>query len=134
MTEFALQAEQESERGLFTEHKVTLAVAFFFFVFGIEKLAGAGHWVDLFRRIGYGEWFRYFTGAVQVTGAALAVLRRTALIGVLLLGCTMLGAVVLNVTMLGGVADAAFPGIFLLGTIAAALSEIMARRQRSAGG
>jgi putative oxidoreductase len=130
VSEFALQAEQESEHGLFTTHVVTLAVAFFFFVFGFEKLLGAGHWVDLFRRLGLGEWFRYFTGAVQVTGAGLAVLRRTALVGVFLMACTMVGAVIANMVKLGGFADATFPGLFLIGTVAAGAIEIVDSRRR----
>jgi hypothetical protein len=31
-----------------------------------------GMWVKLFEQIGFGQWFRYFTGAMQVGGAPAA--------------------------------------------------------------
>ena len=55
MNDFALQVEEESGRGLFTSHLLTLAVAFFFAIFGIEKLAGTPDWVAVFERIGLGQ-------------------------------------------------------------------------------
>ena len=130
MSEFALQAEQESNDGFFTSHLISLAVAFFFLVFGVEKLAGTQDWVMVFNRIGLGTWFRYFTGCVQISGALLLVLRRTALIGAFLLACTMIGAMVVQFVVAHKPADAAFPGMFLLAILLAAAVEIHERRAR----
>src|SRR5260370_4454854 len=49
------------------------AVALVFFLIGMEKLTGTT-WVKLFEEIGFGEWFRYFTGGVQMTGSALLLI------------------------------------------------------------
>src|SRR6185503_1466147 len=123
MKEVALSAEQDDEHGFFTTHMLTLAMAFFFAVLGSEKLLGDRHWVDVFQRIGFGQWFRYFTGAVQIGGAALATVRRTTLAGLFLLGSTMIGAMMATVMVLGSYSDAAFPGIFFLAIVGAAAIE-----------
>ena len=33
-------------------------------------------WVGLFRQIGLGQWFRYFTGAVEILGGVLVLVPR----------------------------------------------------------
>jgi hypothetical protein len=79
MTHFAFDVA--ADEPWFTGRIFTLAVAFFFLMFGIEKLFAIGDWVRVFERIGFGQWFRYFTGAMQITGAALLVTTRTYLLG-----------------------------------------------------
>ena len=44
-----------------------------FLLVGGAKLIGRPDMVALFRDIGVGQWFRYVTGAVEVSGAALLV-------------------------------------------------------------
>jgi uncharacterized membrane protein len=44
--------------------RVLLAIAFFYF--GITKFPGSGMWVRMFERIGLGQWFRIFTGFVEM--------------------------------------------------------------------
>src|SRR5947209_19797907 len=51
-----------------------LLLAGVFFLVGGAKLVGRPDMVALFRDIGVGQWFRYLTGAVEVTGAALLVI------------------------------------------------------------
>ena len=106
-----------------TRHKLSapdwalrVSVALVFLLIGSEKLVGSS-WVTLFSDIGLGQWFRYFTGIVQVTGAVLYAIPQTARVGMALLGCTMLGAVGVHLFVLHtGVSAALIPAI-LLGVI-----------------
>ncbi|WP_327140740.1 DoxX family protein [Nocardia sp. NBC_01327] len=41
---------------------------FFIIASGLPKLVGQHDAVQTFRDIGWGEWFRYFTGVVEVSG------------------------------------------------------------------
>jgi uncharacterized membrane protein YphA (DoxX/SURF4 family) len=94
------------------------AVALVFFLIGMEKLTGAT-WVKLFEEIGLGQWFRYFTGIVQITGSALLLIPWTARLGAALIGCTMLGAIVLHLFVLSAGSFAAIvPAILLVFVIA----------------
>ena len=76
-------------------------VAAFVFI-GVTKFSNNpnGEWVKVFEKIGWGQWFRYFTGAVQVTGALLMLTPWTLTIGALLLGCTMIGAMITDVVVM----------------------------------
>jgi putative oxidoreductase len=56
------------------------------------KLRGQPEMVGLFDAIGVGQWFRYVTGLVELTGAALILIPKTRVIGAGLLAGTMLGA------------------------------------------
>ncbi len=49
--------------------------------------------VKEFRHFGYPDWFRLLIGTVEVTGAALLLMPRTASLAALMLGCIMVGAV-----------------------------------------
>ena len=60
-----------------------------------------GEWVQIFDEIGIGQWFRYVTGVVQVTGGLLMPFRRTLTAGAVLLGSTMLGAAIVDGFILG---------------------------------
>jgi uncharacterized membrane protein YphA (DoxX/SURF4 family) len=51
-----------------------------------------GEWYEIFERIGLGQWLRYLTGVMQVSGGLLMVFRRTLTPGAALLACTMAGA------------------------------------------
>ena len=93
-----------------------IGVAAVFVAFGLEKFSSelGSHWVKLFHDIGAGDWFRYFTGVVEIVGGLLVLIPRTALIGFALLGATMLAAVLSVAFVLGRPADSIFPGIFLV--------------------
>ena len=52
-----------------------------------------GEWYQAFERIGLGQWFRYYTGGMQVLGGLLMCVPRTMVIGAAMLTCTMIGAV-----------------------------------------
>lgn len=69
---------------------------------GASKLFGLPFQVDLFEKLGFGQWFRYFTGATELVSAALLLLPRTGFHGALLLVATMLGAIVAHLFLIGG--------------------------------
>jgi putative oxidoreductase len=63
-----------------------------FVYIGWTKFDPHAMWVQVFARIGLGQWFRYFTGAVQITGGVLLAVPPTRIAGSALIACTMLGA------------------------------------------
>jgi putative oxidoreductase len=76
--------------------------ALLFLAAGGAKLAGASAMVALFNQIGMGQWFRYFTGGVEVVGAIALLIPQSSYIGAVLLSATMVGAIVARLTVLGG--------------------------------
>jgi uncharacterized membrane protein YphA (DoxX/SURF4 family) len=82
-----------------------------FLVAGTTKLAGPQMQVDFFEKIGLGQGFRYFTGGLEVAGAILVLVPRTAVMGAVLLGMIMVGAVDIHLLIAGG---SPVPSIVLL--------------------
>ena len=70
--------------------KLVLAVLFLFT--GGAKLAGLPAMVEVFELVGFGQWFRYFTGALELSGAALLLWSATTVYGALLLAIVSIGA------------------------------------------
>ena len=68
-----------------------LAIAVVFVSVGWSKFRDP-MWVQLFGRIGFGQWFRYLTGVMQIAGGLLALVPRLAIVGIGILACTMIGA------------------------------------------
>ncbi|MFG2246343.1 DoxX family protein [Spirillospora sp. NPDC048823] len=52
--------------------------AFLFFASALPKFAGQVDAVETFNEIGWGQWFRYVTGAVEAAGAIALVIPRLA--------------------------------------------------------
>ena len=71
--------------------RVSRAILGLFFVMdGVIKLTGISKTVQLFERIGWGQWFRYFTGLLVLVGGTLILLRlRWTYYGALLCACTV---------------------------------------------
>ncbi|HWC98538.1 MAG TPA: DoxX family protein [Candidatus Sulfopaludibacter sp.] len=69
-------------------------IALAFVIFGSEKFpSGPGEqWVKFFQDVGFGQWFRYATGVVEILGGLLVLIPRTAVAGLALLICTMASA------------------------------------------
>ena len=63
-----------ARRGLILIELVELALAAIFFLVGGAKLIGRPDMVRLFHDIGIGQWFRYVTGTIEVTGALLLII------------------------------------------------------------
>ena len=80
--------------------RILLALAFG--AAGAAKLAGAPQMVQVFEAIGFGQWFRYVTGVVEVGGAVLLLVPATGFLGALLMAATMAFAVVTHVVLIGG--------------------------------
>jgi putative oxidoreductase len=70
--------------------KLLLAALFLFA--GGAKLAGLPAMVDEFERVGLGQWFRYFTAVLELSGAALLLWPSTTAFGALVLGVVSMGA------------------------------------------
>jgi putative oxidoreductase len=85
---------------------------------GGAKLAGAAAMVELFDKVGRGQWFRYLTGLLEVTGAIGLLIPRYAFYAAGLLAIVMVGAIIAHVTVLG--TSPAVPVVLLIlsGTIA----------------
>ena len=74
--------------------QIALAVMFLFA--GGSKLVGAPAMVNLFAAIGLGQWFRYVTGAIEISAAVALLIPSAAPFGAIVLVPTMLGAAAAN--------------------------------------
>lgn len=82
---------------------------------GFAKLTGAEMMVATFDAIGWGQWFRYLTGVIEVGSAILLWVPGLQWIGAALLVCTMAAAVLFHLLVLGP----SFVPALVLGLIAA---------------
>ena len=108
--------------GVMTTWLLRIAVALVFVNVGSSKFRDPT-WAQLFGRIGFGQWFRYVTGLVQIVGGVLVLIPRTSLIGVALVACTMAGAVVAWLTVLHAPANALIPGALFAILVAMGVGE-----------
>jgi len=74
-------------------------VALAFVLFGLDKFPSepGAPWVRFFQQLGSGQWFRYFTGIVEIGGAVLVIIPFTARIGLAILAATMVVASCIHV-------------------------------------
>ena len=75
-------------------------VAIMFLAAAGMKLTGQPMMVAEFQQVGLGQWFRYFTGGLELIGAVLVLLPRFTPLGALLLLLVDIGAFVAQVTVL----------------------------------
>jgi putative oxidoreductase len=94
-----------------------LAVAAVFLSVGLAKFGTDPMWVRLFEQIGFGVWFRYLTGGLQVAGAVLVLVPRTFLLGIAILASTMAGAVIVWIVQFGTPGSAIIPGVLLVALV-----------------
>ncbi|PDT72378.1 DoxX family protein [Bradyrhizobium sp. C9] len=90
---------------------------------GAAKLYGVPMLVAEFEHIGLGQWFRYFTGSLELLGAVLILVPPVVAFGGLLLSCVMIGATITHLFLIGG---SPVPALVLL-----TLSAIVAYAKRS---
>ena len=90
-----------------------LAVAVLFLAVGGTKFESSSSWVQIFARIGFGDWFRYLAGSMQVAGALLMLIPRTVVFGAALIACTLAGAVIAQVVVFHSIA-AIIPGVLFI--------------------
>jgi len=89
---------------------------------GGAKLYGVPMLVEEFQHIGLGQWFRYFTGTLELLGAVLILVPSLAAFGAVLLICIMVGATLMHLLVIGG---SPVPALVLL-----ALSAIVVYAKR----
>jgi uncharacterized membrane protein YphA (DoxX/SURF4 family) len=96
--------------------RVPLVLVFLYF--GAMKFPDhpGSPWPKLFAEIGLGQWFRHFTGALEVAGAILLLIPRTSRIAAAALACTMAGAILTHVLIVG-VGPALLLPVVLLGVL-----------------
>ena len=75
-------------------------VALAFLAAAGAKLAGASVMVELFDKVGLGQWFRYFTGLLEVAAGIGLLISRSASYAAVLLAIVMAGAFIAHVTVL----------------------------------
>ncbi|WP_298274744.1 DoxX family protein [uncultured Bradyrhizobium sp.] len=90
---------------------------------GAAKLYGVPMLVAEFEHLGLGQWFRYFTGSLELIGAILILLPPVVAFGGVLLSCIMVGATISHLFVIGG---SPVPALVLL-----TLSAIVAYAKRS---
>ena len=98
-----------------------IAIALVFITVGSSKFTDP-MWVRLFGRIGFGQWFRYFTGVLQIVGGVLVLVPKLSLLGIAMLACTMAGAVITWIAF-GLALNAPIPGALLIALIAVGWNE-----------
>jgi uncharacterized membrane protein YphA (DoxX/SURF4 family) len=77
---------------------VSILLALAFLGAGLAKLSSQPMMVAEFTSFGFGLWFMYFTGALEVVCAILVLIPRTAAIGAALLTCIMICAIATHLT------------------------------------
>jgi uncharacterized membrane protein YphA (DoxX/SURF4 family) len=114
-----------------TTWALRISVAIVFSLVGLDKLVPrfSSSWVRTFDTIGVGQWFRYFTGIVELTGGLLFLIPEATTLGAAMLIATMCGAMVVQIFVFKSPASALFPGAYLLGVILAS-AKLRAESER----
>jgi len=130
MTELNLIVEERPQRiDILLMWLPRVAVAVAFLGFGWQKFEGDRMWIRVFDQIGFGQWFRYFTGAMQVAGAWLVLVPRTFLFGMATLACTMIGAMTFWIVVVKQPFAAIIPGFVLAALVAVATPAVLRLRR-----
>lgn len=114
-------AERPGRQDIITTWLPRLGVAIAFLSIGWSKFEAHSTWIRTFNEIGFGDWFRYFTGAVQMLGAALVLIPRTFRIGIGILASTMIGAALIWIFLLHKPGNAPIPLIVLAALVVVGL-------------
>jgi putative oxidoreductase len=114
-----------------TDWALRVSVALAFFVAGTDKFSAG--WIQPFEIIGLGQWFRYFTGCVEILGGLLFLVPPLTTVGAVMLISTMIGAMITQAFILHHPMDALFPGIYLAGA-SVAYVKLRSDRRRAAPG
>lgn len=103
MPDIELQSRNAGQRVLpKLEAVVRILLVLVFLAAGAAKILGAAPMVKVFEQVGQGQWFRYLTGVLEVSGALMLVFGSTRLVGAVVLAMVSLGATVAHLTVLGG--------------------------------
>lgn len=96
-----------------------LLAAFFVFA-AAPKLLGDQAAVQMFDLIGFGQWFRYFTGSVELLGAIGLLIPRLCGLAAAGLACVMIGATLTQIFAFGTPAMAIMPILLFAAFVAVA--------------
>lgn len=106
----------------------SILLAMIFLSEGAAKFPESRLWLRVFDQIGLGQWFRYFTGVVEIAGALLILVPATRLWGAALLVCTMCGALLVHALVLGIGPPTAGVAVLLLTLVAIGADSFKKRR------
>ena len=109
-----------------------ILLAALFLYQGIDKFSDRRIWLRIFEEIGFGQWFRYFTGLVEISGALMLLIPRATSVAVGLLVCTMIGALLVHVFVIGAGPQTIFVGILLLMLCAIGARHVNSRARSDA--
>ena len=99
-----------------------------FLAAGGAKLYGVPMLVEEFEHMGFGQWLRYFTGALEVAGGLAILVPSLSGLAAVLLGCVMIGATAVHLFVIGG---SPIPAVVLL--VLCAAIAIVERARIAAG-
>ena len=122
---FSSLEDYSSRSELLKKWLLRSAVAGVFIWIGKGKFQAHSEWVVIFDRIGFGQWFRYFTGIVQVCGGVLVLIPRTFVVGILMLMCSMAGAMAAWIFFLGVPLAAIIPGSIFVGLLFVGAEDVI---------
>ena len=74
---------------VWTVRSLRILLALVFLAAGGAKLASVPAMVQIFDALGFGQWFRYVTGVVEIAGAVALLIPSYAALGAAWLGITM---------------------------------------------
>ena len=74
---------------VWTVRSLRILLALVFLAAGGAKLASVPAMVQIFDTLGFGQWFRYVTGVVEIVGAVALLIPSYAALGAAWLGITM---------------------------------------------
>jgi putative oxidoreductase len=114
----SIRSIQRSPWKKITIRSLQILVALFFLGAGAAKLMDNAEMVAEFARMGFWQWFRYLVGILEVMGAFLLLLPRTAFWGGTLLASMMLICGSLHLFRMGGNPVPAIVLLFITGSIA----------------
>jgi putative oxidoreductase len=73
-----------------------------FLAVGTTKLTGTGNTIEYFTAIGWGQWFRYLTGVLDIAGSVLLFVPRWTCYGAIVLACSVGTGTLISLTVLRG--------------------------------
>lgn len=76
-----------------------LALGMLFVIAGVVKLSGMALMVELFASLGFGQWLRYVTALVEITGGALLIVGHMEYLAALALAVIMVGATAASIVV-----------------------------------
>ena len=97
---------------------LSVLLALFFVLAGGMKLMSRPNMVQEFAEVGLGQWFRYFTGILELAGAIAILIPPIAKWGAMLLATVMSGAIMAHLRALHS--PPTLPAILLVMVFAAA--------------